>query len=418
MIFKDKKITIMGLGLLGGGVEDALFFIKQGAVITITDLRNEKELAPSIKKLKQYKNIKYSLSGHNKEDFTKADMILKNPGVPKESHYLQIAKENNVPVYTSAGIFLQIADKNKIIGVTGTKGKSTTASLIYEVLKVKDKNAYITGLPGLSLLKFAEKAKNSWGVAELSSWQLEGVDAVKVSPHIAVITNIEEDHLNRHKDFNEYREAKKIIFKYQAKKDYLVIPDNLKKEMKDANSAIVTLSTKDNAETALKVAEIIGVDKAEALEAINKFKGLPGRLELVAKINGIKIYNDTTATNPFAAIYAIEKFKDKKTAIILGGEDKKLNYTDLAKKLKKVHFVALLPGSASDKIKAEAVKHETWNKNFKQVGDLKNALAKCINSKPEVILFSPAAASFNMFINEFDRGEQFKQEVKNILSAR
>jgi len=425
----------MGLGLLGGGVEDALFFIKQGAKLTITDLRDEISLKPSIEKINKTLgasdvSVEWVLGEHRTKDFAGADIILKNPGVPNNSKYLEIARKNNVPIYSSAEILFEIVDTNKLIGVTGTKGKSSTTGLIYEILKIKDPNAYIAGIPGVSLLKHADKAANNWGVVELSSWQLESINLSKKSPHVAIITNIEEDHLNRHGDMDKYTEAKKNIFKFQTASDFLILPETLKDMAKDAPSQVIISSPADiedkhtqithreNISMALKVSKILGIDEAQALKKIKEFKGLPGRLEFITEIQGIKIYNDTTATNPFATLRSIENFQDKKIALIAGGEDKDLDYKKLATKIKNLHFVALLPGTASDKIYSWGIGHGTWNKDFQQVENLQEALTKSLNSKPDVILFSPAASSFNMFINEFERGDKFVEEVKKYAQKK
>lgn len=441
----------MGLGLLGGGVEDALFFIKHGAKLTITDLREEVELRPSIEKInKTLKTsgvpVKWVLGKHRTKDFIDADMILKNPGVPNNSKYLEIARKNNIPIYSSAEILFEIADTNKLIGVTGTKGKSSTTGVIYEILKIKDPNAYIAGMPGVSLLKYADKATRNWGVVELSSWQLENINSSKKSPHIAIITNIEEDHLNRHGSMEKYTEAKKNIFKFQTTSDFLILPKTLKNIGKDTPSQVIISSPADvenkysqithreNISMALKVSKILGIDKKQALEKIKNFKGLPGRLELIAKIQNIKIYNDTTATNPFATLRSVENFKGEKVALISGGEDKDLDYKKFGTKIKNLHFVVLLPGTASDKIESEISKQKipmspsateipakglgTWNKNFQKVENLEKALKACMDSNPEIVLFSPAAASFNMFKNEFERGEKFVQEVKKYAKKK
>lgn len=416
-IWRGKTITLLGLGVLGGGVEDAIFFIKNGANLIITDLKDTKELSESIKKLKRYeKNIKYVLGQHNEEDFIRTDLVIKNPGVPNNLKYLQIAKSNEVPIDTSIGIFFELMNTKKLIGITGTKGKSTIATLLLDILKTKYPKTYITGTPGTSPLSFV--GNKNWGILELSSWRLQGVNQHKKSPHIALITNIEQDHLNMHKSFAEYVEAKKIIFKYQTKDDYLVVNQKLRNVTKKASSKIQFFSNQiskelsnldiypENINAALKVADILGINKKETIGTIKNFKGLPGRLELVDTINGIEIYNDTTATNPFATFRALEKFKDKKIALIAGGKDKNLEYSKLSKKISGLHYVALLPGSASDKM---------YNNGTERVQGLEEALEKCLTKNPDVVLLSPAAASFNMFSNEFDRGEKFNEIVKNFL---
>ena len=211
--WRGKTITLMGFGLFGGGTEDAIFFIKNGVKkLIITDLKTKKELESSVRKVNQFLStieqsdrpmVEWVLGKHREKDFINTDLIIKNPGIPNNSIYLQIAKGHNVNVDTSIGIFFKLMNPKKLIGITGTKGKSTVSSLIYEIIKNKYSNSYITGTPGTSPLSFVDK--KGWGVLELSSWRLEGVDRYKKSPHIAVITNIEQDHLNMHKSFEEYK---------------------------------------------------------------------------------------------------------------------------------------------------------------------------------------------------------------------
>ena len=436
-MWRGKTVTLMGLGVLGGGVEDAIFFIKNGVKkLIITDLKNKEELSSSIKKIEHASTtgrskrpvVEWVLGRHREKDFIRTDLIIKNPAIPNNSKYLKIAINNNTKIDTSVGIFFELMNPQKIIGVTGTKGKSTTATLIYEVIKSKYPNSYITGIPRTSPLSFIDE--KGWGVLELSSWRLDDIEIKRKSPHIAVITNIEQDHLNMHKSFREYVEAKKNIFKYQNKNDFLIINKNLKDITKRTRSKIILLHDTEkvnfapieslypeNINATLEIAKILKINKEKTLNIIKKFRGLRGRLELVSTLNGIKIYNDTTATNPFATLSALNKFQNKKISLIVGGEDKNLDYTQLSNALGKLHFVALLPGSASDKIYSWNIKHKTWNQNFKKVQNMKEALKKCLECKPDIILFSPAAASFNMFTNEFERGKEFNKTVNKLKTT-
>ena len=459
----------MGLGLHGGGVEDALFFIKEGADVTVTDLKTRKKLRKSIEKLEQYE-VSYTLGEHKDEDFKNADIVIKNPGVPQDSYFIKIAKKRGAAIYDSMGIFFQYADIQKMIGVTGTKGKSSTSALIHEALKTKYPDAYITGLPGSSPLSIASDVKNSYGVIELSSWRLEGINPIEKSPHIAVITNIQEDHLNRYKSYEAYRKAKEIIFKFQNENDFLVLnyddeylrniavsapskvffysaqtkPETSKGEKGNINTGAYIRKNKlyigkkkigdigelgldqqtqhiDNVLATITVANLLDLDIKKTTEAIVSFKGLPGRLEHVGTLDQIDLYNDTTATNPYAVTNSLKKFKNKKVGLILGGEDKKLDYAPLVPYLKDTHSIALLPGSASVKIDREIKKDTLELLNIKKTATLREAIWWNYANKPDVILLSPGAASFNMFKNEFDRGDEFKRiatEVGNILKPK
>jgi len=212
-LFKNKKVVIMGLGLHGGGVGVAKFFCKQGADVLVTDLKTRKQLKESVDKLKGL-SIEFVLGKHRQEDFINTDLVIKNPGVPRDSFYLKIARKHKIPIKTDIGIFFDLC-KVPIIGITGTKGKSTVATLVYLFLKTKYPNVILAGNIGISPLEiFSKINKKSKVVLELSSFELEDL---KKSPQVAVITNLFPDHLNRYKNFKSYIKAKESIFKYQKK---------------------------------------------------------------------------------------------------------------------------------------------------------------------------------------------------------
>jgi len=401
----------MGLGLLGGGVGVAKFFCKQGSKVLVTDLRSRKELKPSLEKLKGL-SIEFVLGKHRKQDFVNTDLIIRNPGVPRESKYLKIAKDNNISVRTDIDIFFDLCP-SQIIGITGTKGKSTTATLIYLFLKTKFRNTVLAGNIGVSPLEILPKInKKTKVVLELSSFELEGL---KKSPHVAVITTLFPDHLNRYKNFKDYINAKKSIFKYQKKNDILVLNSDseTKKFCSEAKSK-ARFFKGSNVAAAVLVAELFKISKKDIKKVLSNFKGIPHRQEFVAEKKCIKYFNDTTATNPKAVIFAIETFRKRfpksKIILIAGGEDKKLSYRSLAINIKdNVAYVVLLPGTGSNKLKKDLSK-------FYPVKSMKQAVRKAsyLAKKGDIVLLSPGAASFNLFENEFDRGNQFVKAVKKL----
>lgn len=413
-IFKNKKVLIMGLGLIGGGVSSAKFFCSQGSKVLVTDLRTKKELKESIKQLKGLP-IKFTLGRHKKEDFLWPDLVIKNPAVPKDSLYLKIAKENNIPIKNDIEIFFDLFD-GQVIGITGTKGKSTTATLIYLFLKTRYPNVYLAGNIGKSPLEIISKIdKSSKVVLELSSFELEDL---KVSPSVAVITTLFEDHLNRYKDFKEYVESKKSIFKYQDKKDILILnKDNAqtKKLAKEAKSKVYFFSEKGLVQGAIKTAEILKISKKDIKKVLAEFKGVPHRQEFIAEKNKVKYFNDTSATTPQSVVLAIKMFKKKfplsNIILIAGGENKGLNYEDLAQEITKNKItLILLPGTGSKKIEKELTK------KINKVKSMPEAVKKAsdLAGKGDIVLLSPGAASFNLFKNEFDRGNQFIESVKKL----
>ncbi|MBI5766092.1 UDP-N-acetylmuramoyl-L-alanine--D-glutamate ligase, partial [Candidatus Falkowbacteria bacterium] len=225
--FKDKKVTIMGLGLYGegSGISATKFLIKRGAKVLVTDLKTKEQLKDQIKRLGvSAKKIEFVLGEHREKDFKNADLIVRNPGVPRNSPYLKMARENNIPIENDISLFFQLVDRKRIIGITGTRGKSTVASLIYKIIKVVDKNAVLGGNIAKSpLAQMPEVKKGSAVVLELSSWLIEELEGHHLSPHIAVVTNIYPDHLNTYKDIDDYALAKETIWRWQTCQDYVIL---------------------------------------------------------------------------------------------------------------------------------------------------------------------------------------------------
>lgn len=419
---KNKKVLVVGLGLHGGGLETVKWLYREGAKITVTDLKTRQELFPSLKKLGNLRGVTYRLGGHKKYDFSNCDFVVKGPGVPVGSEYLKVACKNKIPIITDIHIFLaNLAANVKVIGVTGTKGKSTTATLVARVLSQK----YQTHLAGnirKSVLEVLPKIKNGdLAVLELSSFQLEDIAALEYRFPVAILTSLFPDHINRHKTFTDYRKAKEVIFKYQTKDDLLVAngdDKNVRQSARSATGRVIYVRQNDFAKNAATVVgKHFGVPAVKNIKVIKSFKGLPGRLEKIRELNGVIFINDTTATNPGAAIYGIKavfkKYPSKKLIVIAGGYDKKLSVDQFSKALIKYAFaVVFLPGEASTKIKNQISKA----KNFIQIKDMTRAVKVAYKLvKPNgIVLLSPGAASFGLFKHEFDRGDKFVTAVKKL----
>lgn len=433
--FKGKKVLVMGLGLLGGGAGVAKFFAKEGAQVTVTDLKDKKELETSLKELNNFP-IRYVLGKHEVKDFKTHDLVIRNPAVPLDSPFLAIAKKAGVLIEMESGIFFQLCPSKNIIGVTGTKGKTTTTLLIGEMLKRANYKVVVGGNLRISTLELLEKVGDqTWVVLELSSWQLEGLITHRISPHVAVITNIMPDHLNRYHSFAEYIWAKKIIFRFQKKDDIFVLSKDqeiTKNLAREAKSQVVFFSQKTlpqslqkmiklpgihnllNVSCAYVVSKALGVSDDVIFKSVKNFSGVPDRLENVRELEGITFVNDTTATTPEATIAALSSFKNP-VVLLCGGSDKNLNFSQLGKIVnKKAKTVLLLEGSATDKIEKEVDKKKIAGR----FANLKEAIwaAKERAVKGDVVLLSPSAASFGMFENEFDRGEQFRRIVSKLVS--
>jgi len=426
----NQTVVIMGLGRHGGGISSAIFFARLKKKVLVTDLETEKVLQKSLKKLKKFKNIKYVLGQHQLAHFKHADLIIRNPAVKNNSIFLQTARKHNIPIHTDISWFLQELKKrkkhqSKIIGITGTKGKSTTAALTSFVLKKCNKKTILAGNIRKSPLDFIKFKQNKiyfpkldFIVLELSSWQLESLNEHQISPNIALITNILPDHLNSYKNFKEYKKVKTFIFKHQTKKDLLILNQENKhlKQIAQNKKIIPKIKLVKRKNLVTAITDYLKLNKKTVQKTIKQFPGLEGRLELVNQNNQIKYYNDTCATIPDATIYSIKKLKKEQSGniiLIAGGEDKKVNYNGLAKTIeKKVKSLILLPGSASKKIKKAISQTVDCYQTTSMYQAVK--IAKKQAKPGDIVLLSPASASFNLFANEFDRGKKFKKQIKNL----
>jgi UDP-N-acetylmuramoylalanine--D-glutamate ligase len=433
MDYKDKKILIMGLGIIGKGLKDALFFYNQGAKVTVTDLKNESELQDSVSELRKYPDIELHLGGHSESDFRENDIIVRNPAIPKNSKFLNIARENNKQIVMEDSLFTKLT-KAKVIGITGTRGKTTTSTLIYDILKYAELDVYLSGnVRGTASLPLLEKLKeDSYVVLELSSWQLQGFADEKISPQYAVITNIYEDHLNRYKGMGEYVGDKKNIYKFQQETDFLFLSEDMnpeylaefqneaiaqkiyfsKKDFQDYKTNLIGSHNLENIAAARAIALEIGIDEEIIKKVVENFQSIEFRLEKIKEIDGISFINDSASTAPIAGIKALNSF-EQKVLLIAGGASKDLDLDNFAKTIKnKCKKVALLEGSDTSRLK-ELLPEDLILGIFQNLESAVKILYKQAE-KGDVILLSPGSASFGIFKNEFDRGEQFNDIVESL----
>lgn len=449
--FAGKKITIMGLGLHGGGLASALFFLEQGAEVTVTDLRSQEVLKPTIERLKDYK-VNYRIGEHKDEDFLNADIVIKNPGVPSSSPYLKMAKR----IETDISIFLSRTE-SPIIAVTGSKGKSSTVSAIYQVLKSYNPKTKLGGNITVSPLTFIKEVeKDTPVILELSSWQLADLRGKGcLHPNIATVTNIMNDHQNAYNSLEDYASDKSVIFenlkgsailnysdeftpffKSKLKKEPLFfsktpLPLNVNGAFLDKHKAgwvtedglktqilnpILNIKGEHQRENLLLAGLILykfGVPTEVIREKLSEYSGIPHRMELFLEKDGVKFFNDSAATIPEAVKAAIDSF-DTPVRLISGGTDKSLDFSTVAKTFSKAKSIHLLDGTATEKmiavLKKEGIVYfGPYNSLQRLIDDLITTL------KPgDSVLFSPGATSFGMFNNEFDRGNQFKEIISNI----
>lgn len=437
--FKGKKVLILGLGLNQGGVGAAKFFAQSNADVLVTDIKSRDQLKPSLNELKEFSNIKYVLGGHRFQDIDWADLVIRNPALKPDNPYRMYTKNIGKPVELDMGIFLQFVSKKQIIGVTGTKGKTTTATLIYQQLLASGKKVVLGGNLGKSVLDLLSQIDTeTYVVLEVSSFQLEAFDQHKTSPHWAVITNIYQDHLNYYASMPDYINAKKIIAKYQLADDFLFLNSrdkilNNQEFLEGLKGQIKKFSVKDlpenfspkltgehnreNFAASMTLSKLFNINQNLALQILQKFQGIKYRMELVKVVNGVKVYNDSASTNPDSTIQALKTFPG--CILICGGVNKNLDYTKLAEVISRyTKAVYFLEGDATDqirnKLKADNQNLTSRHGPFNDMTKLMLELAKQSRSG-DIILFSPAAASFNLFQNEFDRGEKFNQAVEKIF---
>jgi UDP-N-acetylmuramoylalanine--D-glutamate ligase len=448
--FKNKKVLVMGLGLLGGGIATTKWFVKHGADVTVTDLKTKKELTGSIKVLGlAAKHVTFVLGKHREADFKNNEIVVVNPAVRRESPYLKIAKKYGVRLENEASLFFRYC-KNPIIAVTGTRGKTTTVNWIQFFLKQKFPKTKLTGnssdQPMLGILDGLDGKTPV--VAELSSWHLELLDQSGRAPRIAAITNIYRDHMNRYRTLADYASAKANIFRDQKRGDLLILNKKnewtkffLKKfsgwktKSKILYSSVKTginekgfseiygLHNLENFKIAFLAAKLAGVPVSKLRRVAWRLPQIKFREEIVFKSPKLTIVNDTTATSPDGTVAALKRFGKGNIVLITGGTDKNLEYGKWAKAVKsfvKPDYLFLLNGSATKKM-VSALKKISFFKNdqpqiFENLPDILRSVKKSqvAGHGSRVILFSPGAASFEKFKNEFDRGEKFNRLISRL----
>ncbi len=448
--FKDKKVTVMGIGLLGRNVGDIKFLAENGADIIATDIKSERELKKSLRRLKKFKNINYTLDRHLIADFKNRDFILKGNGVPLKNKYIETAENNTTPVHMSLALALDIMRKEGIhpivVGVTGTKGKSTTTAMIELMLEKSNKTYHIAGnIRGVANLTLLKKVKTGDViVAELDSWQLQGFHELKISPNIAVFTNFFEDHLNYYNgSMKKYFSDKSAIFRYQTKNDVLImtneaktaiyeytkkIPESKKiiasfgKDLKMNHYQVFGKHNEKNIAMTYQVGIALDIPEKTIFSALTKFRAIDGRFQYVDTQNKIHFYNDNNSTTPDSTIISLQslqkEYPDRNIILIAGGSDKKFDYKKMAYYIEReVHFSILFSGTATDKIKSY------FRPRFEGVTEtmsMKTAVNVAIDKAKagDIIILSPAAASFGVFRNEYDRNDQYLRAIKKAFKNK
>jgi UDP-N-acetylmuramoylalanine--D-glutamate ligase len=469
--YANLNVLIMGLGLNGGGLESARYLARRGAALTITDLRDEATLAPSLEKLRDIAGIRFVLGRHEMRDFENADLVIKNPGVRRDSSFLRAARR----VETDISLFLA-ASPARLIAVTGSKGKSSAASAMHWGLAEARKrglmrgNAWLGGNITVSPLSFLDElGPEDDVVLELSSWQLDDLRSKPFKPRIALLTTILPDHLNYYDSMESYVADKRIIYQGQDSADLTIATDDVwgQSFLRETHARTLVYTenvlpagivgawlssekcaaTQGGADTsggagfarlatdagALEVlpAELrvpgrhqkknllavalalldLGLPAPFIRETLGAFPGIEHRLEFFHEAAGIRFYNDTTATIPEAVVAALAAF-DAPLVLVCGGADKNLDYSPLAQVASKAKTLILLAGSGADKLR---VLLDKAGLPYQGPFDSLDAAARASFAAAkagDVVVLSPGSASFGMFKNEFDRGNQWKETVR------
>ena len=451
---KFRKIAIIGLGVSNLPLLDYLY--QKKAKVTVFDERNLDEIPKDIMEKIMTYEFEYSFGKQSLEKLIGFQIIFRSPSCLPTRPELEKAKKEGTIVTTEIEMLMEMCP-GKIIGVTGSDGKTTTTSMINSILRKANYNTFLGGNIGTPLFtKLSEMTPEDIVVLELSSFQLMNMS---ISPQIAVITNVTPNHLNIHKDYQEYIDAKKNIFKFQDENGILILnyDNSITKECtKEANGKVVFFSSEtkldngfivdeniikecndkirkhildtkgvilrgnhnyQNIATAIAATKTL-VDIDVAIEAIKEFKPVEHRIEFVREIDGVKWYNDSASSSPTRTLSGINSFHEN-IVLIAGGYDKNLDYEPLGKPIIDKVSNLILIGQTSEKI-YDVVKNESENQNKKipinMCESLEQAIdvAKKVTKKGEIVLFSPASASFDMFKDFADRGNKFKNLVNKI----
>jgi UDP-N-acetylmuramoylalanine--D-glutamate ligase len=475
--FKNKKVVVAGVGKIRRGSLNSAsrFFSRTGARVIITDAKPAAELKLGLRHLKGVRAVLH-LGGYRKDDFKKADIVIRAQGNREQEIFLKIAERNNALVTTDIDLFMSLIPPVPTVGITGTRGKSTTTALVGEMIKADGSSTFVGGNIGVSPLNFLKplrrdhkNGKSCAIVLELSSWLLEGWKKEGIAPTVAVITNIFPDHLNNYSSYKSYIGAKAEIFAAQDKdgivvlnranavtrkmsklaigkvfwfslrpfkgrgsyvKNNAIVFNDKKEEIVARLSDIKYLAGVHNLENilaAVAAAKLMGAKNSSIVKTLRSFRGLSDRQELVRIKSGVRYVNDTTATSPDGVVAALRTFGKsqiangkslkKKIVLIAGGKDKELDFKQMAREIKKyVKDLILFDGTGTKKLIVELKRVGYKCDIAPVVRDMKTAVrvAADMADRGDVVLLSPGAASFGLFKNEFDRGEQFKKAVRKL----
>jgi UDP-N-acetylmuramoylalanine--D-glutamate ligase len=421
---RNKRVTVQGLGRFGGGIAVARWLAGQGARVLVTDKDPAEKLADSVKQLAGVP-IEFRLGEHREDDFRNTDVVVASPAVPLNNQYLAAARSAGVPITTEIRLFVERLRAGRVVGVTGTKGKSTTTSMLAAMLGRKHKT-WVGGNIGKSLLEdLPNIAEGDVVVLELSSFMLEHLRPMRWSPHVAVVTMVAQDHLDWHGSLEAYVDAKRVLLAFQKPTDFAVLNETDpgcraiarsataqvrfygKDVARPFNLKLPGIHNQVNAQGAFTAASCLGVTWEDAQAALDGYKSLPHRLELVHEERGVRFYNDSIATIPEAALAALHSFPAGRVIQIIGGRQKDLPLDAMCQELARRAKGVLCIGEKGPDLAEKVTK--AGGRIVHLCHDLTGAIGKAkeIAREGDIVLLSTGCKSYDQFINFEQRGETF-----------
>lgn len=470
-MMQHKHVLVLGLGLHGGAIGTIKWLVEQGAAVTVSDTKTEEQLASSLEKLKTLPNISYHFGSQDTLSLDGIDMVVRNPAVPRKAPILERARQASIPIEMDSSLFFEYSPSKNIVGITGSKGKTTTSSAIAHVLKVLDQKTIAVGIDGISplgalipLTPSGARGSSFPIVFELSSWRLEALQEKKISPHIGICTSLYKDHLNTYASFDEYIDVKKQIMKDQTGDDIAILnadDGRVRQWEGDVHGQLFWYSIKPLADgqqgiwvdgdtvyvrvsavfpagericsisdiphhalhelrnklPAILIALLHGYSKEAIMAAVTTIPHLAHRLQLVRSVNGIDYVNDSAATMPDATIAALTAYAQKPLLLIIGGSDKSLEFEELSQAIASytnIRHLIWLPGTATERMKATVTPHTSAQSHDAATMDEALLAASRLAQPGDTVLLSPGATSFGLFLHEFDRGNAFINAVEHL----
>jgi len=440
---KNKRVVVMGLGRFGGGIGVTRWLVSQGAQVTVTDRESAESLGGSVGQLGDLP-VTYHFGGHLDSDLDACDLLVVSPAVNKaKSEYVRKAVERGIPLSSEMNLFVERCPARRIIGITGSAGKSTTTAMIGSIATACAQArlvpaVWMGGNIGHSLLNDLDRmTADDLVVLELSSFQLEDVERVGWSPSHAIITNIKPNHLDRHGTMEVYTAAKMNIVRFQKADGVTFVSggdEPLADEVRKAGGGlrlqrfqfdtafrdvlrVPGRHNEENAAAAIAVARSLGISDDLIAHGLSHFMGLPHRLELVGEHNGVRYYNDSKSTTPESTLIALNAFSVP-VVMMIGGGDKGMSFDQMCREIARKAKGVVCYGATGPKLFELSERFAAGLSSSAQVrkaGDFEEAMttAKSMAGPGEVVVMSPACTSYDMFTNYEERGERFREIVQS-----